>query len=173
MKRIPSYESSRLLFSWSWWWTRKPGMLQSMGSQRVGHNGATELNWGSIDHSHGGRVILVLPGFYWRIIEGWWIRLSDAFVISLLSVDHIRSSSSFQVLGPRSWESSWLVSFSHVFHPVHQQTLLALPSECIQSLTTSPVRHYHTGPCHHRLHLESPLNWSSHSWMCYTLYPTV
>ena len=28
-----------------WWWTGKPGMLQSMGSQRVGHNWATELNW--------------------------------------------------------------------------------------------------------------------------------
>ena len=27
----------------SWWWTGKPGMLQSMGLQRVGHNGATEL----------------------------------------------------------------------------------------------------------------------------------
>ena len=26
----------------SWWWTGKPGMLQSMGSQRVGHNWATE-----------------------------------------------------------------------------------------------------------------------------------
>ena len=24
-----------------WWWTGKPGMLQSMGSQRVGHNWAT------------------------------------------------------------------------------------------------------------------------------------
>ena len=29
----------------SWWWTGKPGLLQSMGSQRVGHNWATELNW--------------------------------------------------------------------------------------------------------------------------------
>ena len=28
----------------SWWWTRRPGVLQSMGSQRVGHNWATELN---------------------------------------------------------------------------------------------------------------------------------
>ena len=28
-----------------WWWTGKPGVLQSMGSQRVGHNWATELNW--------------------------------------------------------------------------------------------------------------------------------
>ena len=31
--------------SGSWWWTRKPGVLQSMGSQRVRHGWATELNW--------------------------------------------------------------------------------------------------------------------------------
>ena len=27
---------------WEWWWAWKPGVLQSMGSQRVGHNRATE-----------------------------------------------------------------------------------------------------------------------------------
>ena len=31
--------------SGSWWWTGKPGVLQSMGSQRVGHDWVTELNW--------------------------------------------------------------------------------------------------------------------------------
>ena len=37
--------------SGSWWWTGKSGMLQSMGSQRVGHDWATELNFhGYIDH---------------------------------------------------------------------------------------------------------------------------
>ena len=30
--------------SGSWWWTGKPGMLRSMGSQRVRHDWATELN---------------------------------------------------------------------------------------------------------------------------------
>ena len=29
----------------SWWWTEKPGVLQSMGLQRVRHNWATELNY--------------------------------------------------------------------------------------------------------------------------------
>ena len=29
----------------SWWWTGRPGMLQFMGSQRVRHDRATELNW--------------------------------------------------------------------------------------------------------------------------------
>ena len=31
--------------SGSWWWTGRPGVLQFMGSQRVGHDWATELNW--------------------------------------------------------------------------------------------------------------------------------
>ena len=31
--------------SGSWWWTGWPGVLWSMGSQRVGHNWVTELNW--------------------------------------------------------------------------------------------------------------------------------
>ena len=31
--------------SGSWWWTGGPGVLQSMGSQGVGHDWATELNW--------------------------------------------------------------------------------------------------------------------------------
>ena len=29
----------------SWWWTGRPGMVRFMGSQRVGHDWATELNW--------------------------------------------------------------------------------------------------------------------------------
>ena len=29
----------------SWWWTGKPGVLQSMGLQRMGHYCVTELNW--------------------------------------------------------------------------------------------------------------------------------
>ena len=38
-------------WTWVWldsgsrWWTGRPGVLRFMGSQRVGHNWATELNW--------------------------------------------------------------------------------------------------------------------------------
>ena len=31
--------------SGSWWWARRPGVLQFTGSQRMGHDWATELNW--------------------------------------------------------------------------------------------------------------------------------
>ena len=34
--------------SGSWWRTGRPGVLRFMGSQRVGHNWATELNWTEI-----------------------------------------------------------------------------------------------------------------------------
>ena len=43
--------ASRTWWTWvwvnsgSWWWTGRPGVLQFMGSQRVGHDWATELNW--------------------------------------------------------------------------------------------------------------------------------
>ena len=41
-----SWVSSR-----TWWWTGKPGMLQSMESQRIGHDWATELKWTEVGKS--------------------------------------------------------------------------------------------------------------------------
>ena len=35
--------------SGSWWWTGRPGMLQSIRSQRVGQDWVTELNWNKRD----------------------------------------------------------------------------------------------------------------------------
>ena len=34
--------------SWSWWWTGNPGVLQSVGLQRIRHDWAPELNWFAI-----------------------------------------------------------------------------------------------------------------------------
>ena len=31
--------------SWSWWWTGRPGVLQSTQLQRIRHDWVTELNW--------------------------------------------------------------------------------------------------------------------------------
>ena len=41
----PSQRTWVWVRSGGWWWTGKPGVLQSMGSQRVGWDWATELNW--------------------------------------------------------------------------------------------------------------------------------
>ena len=43
--------ASRTRWTWVWvnsrrlWWTGRPGVLRFMGSQRVGHDWVTELNW--------------------------------------------------------------------------------------------------------------------------------
>ena len=51
------WTASSTQWSWVWassrrWWgTGRPGVLQSMESQRVGHDWATELNWRSPNQS--------------------------------------------------------------------------------------------------------------------------
>ena len=47
----------------SWWWTGRPGVLQSMGSQRVGLDWATELTDWLGDHSI--RQMVGVLGFQW------------------------------------------------------------------------------------------------------------
>ena len=48
--------ASRTRWTWvwvnsgSWWWSGRPGMLRFMGSQRVRHDWATELNWNVIHY---------------------------------------------------------------------------------------------------------------------------
>ena len=59
----------------SWWWTGRPGVLQSMGLQRVGHNWVTELNldvgepWVSwerwLEIFRAGEVCRVLQNLLW------------------------------------------------------------------------------------------------------------
>ena len=50
-QRMRCWISSPTWWTWvwvnsgSWWWTGRSGMLWFMGSQRVGHDWATELNW--------------------------------------------------------------------------------------------------------------------------------
>ena len=46
----------------SWWWTGNPGVLQSMGLQRVGHDWVTELNWSSDITSSKVKVYFLSSG---------------------------------------------------------------------------------------------------------------
>ena len=64
--------------SGSWWWTGRPGMLQSKGSQGVGHNRETELNWIKFSSRKfpKGWVSLQLKSPKFISVNpflGWWI----------------------------------------------------------------------------------------------------
>ena len=68
-----------------WWWTGRPGVLQFMGLQRVGHNWVTELNWNEaffivqLSHPHmttGKTIVLTRWTFVGKVMSllfnlGW------------------------------------------------------------------------------------------------------
>ena len=56
--------------SGSWWWTGRSGILQFMGSQRVGHNWATELNWTKMEKQ------ATQNSFLGGTTEGWCLLLN-------------------------------------------------------------------------------------------------
>ena len=63
--------------SGSGWWTGRPGVLWFMGSPRVGHDWATELDW-----TEGPSVLTFWSVF---IINGTWI-LSEPFLHLLMII---------------------------------------------------------------------------------------
>ena len=111
----------------SWWWTGKPGMLQSMGSQRVGHDCMTELNWGF-------PVLYHLPDLL-KLISIEFLMLSNHFILChpllfLLAIfPSIRVFSNelaLHIRWPKYW--SWYI---HIYR--YRSTCMALsliPSKC-------------------------------------------
>ena len=68
--------------SGSWWWTGRPGVLQFMGSQRVGHDCATELNWTELKWRMLKRKFLLSPSWF---SANWLTRPSPAHIPSVFS----------------------------------------------------------------------------------------
>ena len=59
------------------WWTGRPGMLWFMGSQRVGHDWATELNWTELN---------------WRILYQCWGETQRAGLCCNVSVLYLKDT---------------------------------------------------------------------------------
>ena len=79
---------------WTWvcvnsgsgWWTGRPGVLRFMGSQRVGHDWATELNWTEVKVV--GNVFWVLcRGPSWFTVSCFFQRLRKGILKSSVLVD--------------------------------------------------------------------------------------
>ena len=93
--------------SGSWWWTGRPGVLWFMGSQIVGHDWTTELNWtelkGEIDKSlvvvsdHSTYFTGIDKNKYTKIIEhflDFFVLISNLNLLSpkniLFDFSHLR-----------------------------------------------------------------------------------
>ena len=75
-----------------WWWTGKPDVLQSMGSQRLRHDWATELNWSWDYH-----LRYMVNSYYSTILY------LDFIICAILKLIYIPHYSKSQVV---TWESS-------------------------------------------------------------------
>ena len=89
--------------SLSWWWTGRPGMLRFMGSQRVGHDWATELNWTELTFSPW----LFKQGKVYCMLSGW-----ASFSPSRLRMPCLQlCRQSIHALERTAWH--WIYSFSN------------------------------------------------------------
>ena len=73
----PTQWTSVWVNSGSWWWTGRPGVLRFMGSQRVGHDWVTELNWTELnwirERPYNGIWKFNLTESEWGMDYKWWI----------------------------------------------------------------------------------------------------
>ena len=90
--------------SGSWWWTGRPDVLRFMGSQRVGHDWANELNWTECNRDSSlSEHYLALHKVTYRMSESGYI-----WGLCFRSIDLWYPS-----MGSLHWEPSSLVySFS-------------------------------------------------------------
>ena len=72
--------------SGSWWWTGRPGVLRFMGSQRVGHDWATDLIWS------------YLMGQDAMILVFWMLSFKPTFSLSSFTLIKRLFSSSLSVI---------------------------------------------------------------------------
>ena len=124
----------------SLWWTGRPGVLWFMGSQRVGHDWATELNWTELNWTFYLRMNsapfpLVLP-FYvcqafqwlpWNYHIPPWLLMFRTFTISTADNDPetLRFHLSLQATFVKWFDYLYLNPISHCQY--HLYLLIHLP----------------------------------------------
>ena len=125
-------------WTWVWvnsgsrWWTGKPGMLQSLGSQRVRHDWETELNWRSgqvswllwylagvtdfesdrmkkdqkLSEIH--KILEIVISHIYKVLHTFWWRLS---LVSTSYKQHLHWVSQY-TMAPHSSTFAWKISWA-------------------------------------------------------------
>ena len=143
--------------SGSWWWTGRPGVLQSMGSQSVRHNWVTELNWIELESSVGkgsscnaGDTSLILGlGRSLGEEKGYPIQCSVLensmdCIVQLVTKNHTWLNDShfhLQIHAIPTQEILWLI-FLFVIVCDHRSTHIKGNPSLIQLLEDYVVRHF-------------------------------
>ena len=106
----------------SWWWTGRPVMLQSMGSQRVGLDRATKLNWTESLLDSYNRTLTEIQIFYLNPVYCLLHYLLMVLILMFCSLSGIPngekkfSSPPFSVSEPTMWvHKSFLIYWTELF----------------------------------------------------------
>ena len=70
--------------SGSWWWTGKPGLLQSIGLQRAAHDWTTELNWIALSN-----LLFIWLIFEWEKYVLIYIDVHHGIYLTLFSLEDV------------------------------------------------------------------------------------
>ena len=105
--------------SGSWWWTGRPGVLQFMGSQRVGHDWATELSWKSksevwnlkdLRQNYLAFVSIAFPCIHWDDITSYSLELQKYEKIQYMERSYLsawKHNCSKNIHFSQSWLCKW------------------------------------------------------------------
>ena len=117
----------RLWWAWVWvnsgslWWTGRPGVLRFMGSQRVWHDWATELNWTDVLSYVGSKCL------WYNLNVIIWINRNQKLLVEckMNGAPWTASIPGFPVLYclPEFTQVHWV---SDAIHPSHPYCLLLL-----------------------------------------------
>ena len=108
LSKLPERVKDKVTKSWtrlivwvnseSWWWTGRPGVLWFMGSQRVGHDWATELNW-TIDWTTT-----------WNIMKATVINNNSTFPTTHVATSFTSlTPENYNIIATSSLKSSWFL----------------------------------------------------------------
>ena len=126
--------STRWTWVWvssrSWWWTGRPGVLRFMGSQRVGHDWASELSWTELPKKFLWKIWRV--GSIWSLLvlqnrtiyNGFWPFFSNGWVLWHKRAKHRR----FIIWG--------IILYEHDLYVYCDPELRARPQPLIQVLVS-------------------------------------
>ena len=96
--------------SGSWWWTGRPGVLQSMGLQRVRHDWVTELNWMFKDFKNNLTLYIHHHFFFFKFLFISYLFLFFNCARSSLLCRLFSSCGEYRLLSSwGAWASHWSV----------------------------------------------------------------
>ena len=146
----------------SWGWTGRPGVVWFMGSQRVGHDWATELNWtkGSTttsigmdlslvyDHTRGGASALwtTQPKSFtpwWAesltpsVISAHWVLVPTQWCLNIVSIFIIKFGKIMKAVSKKKWLHSLSTHINFFFFFITSLTLSLASSVQFSSVAQS------------------------------------